>query len=346
MPSLKNPRKVLADLREGRYAPVYFLQGEEVYYIDEITSYIEKNAVPSQNRSLSLFVCYGKETTLPQVISNAKALPMFGKRQVIIVKEAQNLTSLQRATGQKKIMQYLAQPNLHTILVFAYKRKTILGKAFQQAFAKSEALLFTTPRTYLRNIPEWVKNYLQAKGYTIVPQAIAMLQNLLGTHLSLLANELDKISLGLAKGGKIQAADIIRHVGMQKEMNVFVLQDAIIERKQEQALKILYYLVQNLKKNPAILTVSILSTFFCKLLRYHHLAGTPPETQVKALQIHPYFLKTYQKAARCHPVPAVLGHLQALYQADLKLKGIQNATIQEGEILKELVLCLVVPFAT
>ncbi len=329
-------QQIIKKLKQSHYAPVYFLQGTETYYLDQITNHIEQHTLPPTQKNLNLRIYYGKEHNLANILSHARCLPMLGNRQVIIVKEAQEMADLQRAEGQKKLIEYLAQPNLKTLLLFVYKHKTLKGKKFTEAFKKGNHILYTTKKTYDNQITSWITNHVSQKGYTITPKATLVLATLLGTNLQLLANELAKIMINLPKGAQITKTWIIDHVGLQREMNVFELQKAIALRQADKAIQVMHYLCQNEKKNPIIPMITLLATFFLKVLQLHHLPPMQASQQATTLQIHPYFLKDYQAATRKHTPSAISHHLQILHRADTQLKGI-NAKLPPAEILKETV---------
>ena len=186
-------------LAEGRYAAVYFLQGTAVYYIDQIVHYIETHALPPKEKSLNLRVYYGKEQTLNEVLGRARCLPMMGTKQVIIVKEAQEMYDLQHDPGQRALAKYLENANPQTILVFAYRHKELKKKNLLQRLQQNNHVLFTTGKVYDSQIRNWIAQYVAERGCKISFEAISKLQEMLGSNLSSLANELHKIMLNLKK---------------------------------------------------------------------------------------------------------------------------------------------------
>ncbi len=330
---------IKANIEKKIYSPVYFLQGQETYYIDAIIQLFEQEFLPTHTKGMNFHIYYGKEQNLKNIIGYARCLPLLGKQQLLIVKEAQEMVDLKNAQGQKILLNYLANPSAHTILIFAYKTKTLTNKTILEHFQKSTNTLFTTPRIYENQIPDWIKEYVQQKGYQISPEAISILQSLLGTDLHLLANELKKIMINLPLQTTINAEIITKHVGMQRAFTPFELQRMVATKNVEKAFQILYYLIKNAKQHPPILITSLLTTFFVKTLQLHHLKKRDTRTQAQELQIHPFFLKDYQIASENHPETSIENYLQVLHEADLQLKGI-SAKSQEKEILTALLIRL------
>lgn len=329
--------QIIQQLAKKIYAPVYFLQGNETYFITQIVDYIEKHTLSPEEKSLNLRTYYGKTHLLRDVLSYAKCVPMLGDRQVIIVKEAQEMAILQRAEGQKQLGTYLANPSPTTLLVFAYKHKTLKAKSFVGAFKKTASILYTTPKIYERQIISWINAYVQKRHYTIDPKAALLLQNAIGLDLQRFAHALDKIMLNIPAKTAISVDIVAQQIEVARDFNVFELQDAIGNKQVDKAFQIIDYFGKNTKKNPALPMISALVSFFLKILQLHQLPPMPLDAQAKTLQIHPYFIKNYKTAAKNHPLKATLHHLQALYQADLKLKGIDTPALAENQILKEFV---------
>lgn len=338
MAKFSHTKPILEAMKKGQYAAVYFLEGPETHAIDTLIQYIEKNALAPANKALNSRTYYGREEKLQDVLSRARCVPMLGSRQVVLVKEAQEMTDLQSSAGQEKLLQYLNQANPKTILAFAYKHKTLRKQTLLQAFAKNaQQVLLTTKKIYDSQVPQWVERYVAEKGYRIAPKAILMLQGLLGTDLVLIANSLQKIMLNIPKSTCIEEEHIAQHIGMQRILSPFELQHALGVKDKPKAFEILYYFRQNSKQYPIIPLIALLTNFFLKLLQLHTLPSMPAKQLAETLQVHPYFIKEYQKAALQHSPGAITHHLQALHQADLQLKGINAPAPQEQEIIKALV---------
>src|SRR5690606_35899797 len=262
-----SPESVLADIKQNKFAPIYFLQGEEPYYIDQITEAIEKNALQESEKGCNQVVMYGKDTDVSKIITNARRYPMMAERQVVIVKEAQEIVDLNREEGQRLLESYIKNPLPSTILVFAHKHKTLDGrKSLSKAFSTG-AVMITTKKIYDNKVPEWVTNYVKNKGYTIDAKATQMLADFIGNNLSRISNEIDKIIINLKEKTTIDAGIVQQFVGISKEYNTFELQKALAIRDIVKANRIVNYFEANPKSNPVIMIIRILYAYYAKLLQ-------------------------------------------------------------------------------
>jgi DNA polymerase-3 subunit delta len=337
MPSY-TPTKALALLKKGEaFSPVYFLQGEEVYYIDLITDYLQAHALEEAEKAFNLSLIYGKEQTISNIIAQAKQYPLMGNRQLLIVKEAQELSDLQRESGQTAFINYLHKPNPATILALAYKYKTIASKAKLSTQLAEKAFLVTAKKLYGQQLSSWIKQYTLEKGLTITGRAVYWLQELAGNDLCNLANELDKVGVNLLPGDQITDAIIQSYVGLHKPFNVFDLQKAIARRDSYKAYQLILQGITASGNQVAIPLVGILCTFFTKLLLLHYTQHKTLQEIAKALEINNYFVPSYVAAAQQYPVPKIIQNIGHLQEADKQLKGIGYTTTAEIEILKELV---------
>lgn len=334
------PQQVFTELKRQQYAPVYFLQGEEPYYIDLITRYIEDNVLSTAEKGFNLTIVYGKDQTMGQVLTHARRYPVAAERQVVIVREAQELPDLLREEGQKLLTSYVKAPHPATLLVFAHKHKTLDARTALSKVLAQHAVLVHAKKVYDSQLPAWITDYVRAKGLTITEKASLMLQELVGNDLTRLARELDKVQLNLQEGGEINDAIIQEYVGVSKQFNAFELQKALATHDVFKANQILLHLAANPKNNPAILLVALLFSFFSKVLLVHHAQDKSRQALAQALQVNPYFIQEYLLAAQHYPLPKVIENMHYLYQADLQLKGIDYPAIEEGQILKELVFKL------
>lgn len=334
-----SPESVLADIQQNKFAPIYFLQGEESYYIDQITEAIEKNALQESEKGFNQVVMYGKDTDVSKIITNARRYPMMAERQVVIVKEAQEITDLNKEEGQRLLESYIKNPLPSTILVFAHKHKTLDGrKSLSKAFS-SGAVMITTKKIYDNKVPEWVTNYVKNKGYTIDAKATQMLADFIGNNLGRLANEIDKIIINLKGNTAIDAGIVQQFVGISKEYNTFELQKALAIRDIVKANRIVNYFEANPKSNPVIMIIGMLYSYYAKLLQVHHAKDKSEKSLASLLQLHPFVVKEYVIAARNYPVQKVMDNIHHLRTADLHSKGV-NANLEQGQILRELIFKL------
>lgn len=337
---LLTPKQVLDALKSQKYAPVYFLQGEEPYYIDFITGYIEEKVLNTAEKGFNLTVVYGKDQTMAQVLTHARRYPVAAARQVVIVKEAQELQDLRKEEGQKLLANYVQAPQPATLLVVAYKHKildarTPLGKVLAQY-----GVVMHAKKVYDNQLPAWIMHYVQARGLAITPKASLMLQELVGNDLTRLASELDKVRLNLQSRNEIDDTAIQAYVGVSKQFNVFELQKALAHQDVYKANQIVLYFAANPKNSPAIPLVNLLFTFFSKVLLVHHAKDRSQQALAKALQVNPYFIQEYLLAAQHYPLPKTIENIDHLHQANLQLKGIDSPTLEEGAVLKELIFKL------
>jgi DNA polymerase III subunit delta len=335
------PQQVLTALKQKQYAPVYFLQGEEPYYIDLLTRYMEENILGASEKDFNLTVVYGKEQTMSEILTHARRFPMGSERQVVIVKEAQELQDLNREEGRKYLEAYVKFSQPATLLVWAYKYKTLdtrrsLGKVLAQ-----QAVLVYSKKVYDHQVAAWITAYVHERGLSITEKATLMLQEFIGNDLARLANELNKIQLNLEQDTEIDDAMVQAYVGISRTFNAFELQKALAQKDVMKAHQIVLHFEANPRKNPAIPLVALLFSFFSKLLLLHDAKDKSAPTLEKVLQVSPYFIRDYLLAAQRYPLSKVIENIQHLHQADLQLKGVDYPATTEGKILKELVCKLV-----
>ncbi len=305
--------------------------GEEPYYADKISNFIEQNVLIDSEKDFNLHIFYGKDTSIYTIDSTVKRFPMMAKHQVVIVKEAQNLKDID------KLVFYASKPLTSTILVLNYKYKSIAkNKKIYKEIAKT-GVVFESKKLYDNQVPAWITKYLKEQKYTIEPVAAALLTEYLGTNLSKIANELDKLIISLPAGSKITNKDIEENIGISKDFNNFELQNALIKRDVLKANRIISYFEKNQKDNPIILTISSLYYFFKKLLIYHFLPDKSQRTAASSLQINPYFVKDYQMAARVYNIKKTVAIISWLREYDMKSKGYDNVSTGSGDLLKELI---------
>ena len=324
-------KQIVADIRNGNIKPIYFLFGEEPYYIDKISQFIEKNILSEEEKGFNQMVLYGKEASIDEIVGNAKRYPMMAERQVVIVKEAQELS---RTIEQ--LVDYAENPQPTTVLVICYKYKKLDKRKKLYKSVSKHGVLFESKKLYENQVSEWLRKVLHGKGYSISHKAAILLVEYLGTDLSRISKELDKLTLVLPKESQITPADIEEHIGISKDYNNFELKKAIGERDVLKAARIVNYFAQNPKDNPFVLTVSLLHNFFSQLLQYHGLNDHSPKNVASALRVNPYFVGEYQIAAKNYPMKKVSSIISHLREMDLKGKGVGATAIPQSDLLKEL----------
>lgn len=324
--------KQIADaIKSKNLKPIYFLQGDEPYYIDRISDLIAQNILTEEEKSFNQTILYGGDVTINEVISQAKRYPMMAEYQVIIVKEAQQL-----AKKIEDLAGYAEQPLPSTILVICYKYKTLDGRKKLAKLIKKNGILFESKKLYDNQVPDWIRRILAGKGYKIDDKASLMLAEFLGTDLSKISNELDKLMTLLPKGSTISALTIEENIGISKDYNIFELRNAIGVRDIVKANKIINYFAQNPKTNPLVTTIFLLFAFFTQLLIVHGLPDKSKENVIKVLKVNPFFVGQYQTAAKNYPMRKVAQIISYLNEADAKSKGVGAQALPESDLLKEL----------
>ncbi|MDQ3111138.1 MAG: DNA polymerase III subunit delta [Bacteroidota bacterium] len=322
---------IISDLKKKNYKPVYFLSGEEPYFIDQISDFIEKKVLDESEKEFNQTILYGRDTDVGTIVGEAKRYPMMSDKMVIIVKEAQNIRNIE------ELDSYIANPLDSTILVICYKYKTLdKRKSFPKTVAK-KGVLFESKKLYENKIPDWITSYLKEKKYTASPKSSQMLTEYLGTDLGKITNELDKLMINLPPGTEITPDHIQMNIGISKDFNTFELNDALTKRDVVKANRIINYFAANSKDHPLVLTIASLNSFFVKLLRYHGLEDKSKESAAKALGVHPFFVSDYIAAARNYPMQKLKAIAGYLREYDLRSKGIDNATADDGALMKELI---------
>ena len=289
--------QIVADIRDGNLKPIYFLMGEEPYYIDKISDFIEDHVLDESEKGFNQVVMYGRDVSVEEIIASAKRFPMMAERQVLIVKEAQDLSRT-----IEKLVPYIENPQPTTVLVINYKYKKIdKRKKLYKATAKN-GLIFESKPLYENQVADWIRRVLGGKKYQAEPKAAQMLVEFLGTNLSKISNELDKLMSIVPQGTIITPDHIEQHIGISKDFNNFELRKAIGEKNILKANRIIHYFAQNPRHNPLVMTISLLNSFFTQLLIFHGLKNKSREHVAKALGIRPYFVNDYSTAARYYPM--------------------------------------------
>lgn len=324
---------MINDIKAKKLKPIYFLMGEEPYYIDKISQYIETNVLSEEEKGFNQMVLYGRDVSVEDIVSNAKRYPMMAEYQVVIVKEAQDLSRT-----IEKLVDYAKQPQPSTILVMNYKYKTIDKRKALYKTLKKEAVVYESKKLYENQVGEWIRRVLSGQGYTIMPKAAQMLVEFLGTDLSKINNELEKLQIILPKGTQITPQHIEDNIGISKDYNNFELRKAIGDRNGLKAHQIINYFADNPKDNPMVVTVSLLFNFFSQLLHFHGLSDKSPRSVASSLKINPYFVNEYITAAHNFPMKKVSEIVATLRDFDVKSKGVGANSVPQGDLLKELVV--------
>ncbi len=324
------------DLRHKRFYPIYFLQGSEAYYIDQITHYLEQHILSEDEKSFNQLVVYGKDTDIETIITHARRYPMMAPYQVVVVKEAQHIKDILR------LETYAKNPLKTTILILNYKNKKIRGTTKLAKLIKKNGVLFTSESLRDYQIPAWIKKYLNDRKYKIEEAAIQLLNQYLGTDLAKIANELDKLMLNVPREVLIRKQHIADNIGISKDYNVFELQNALVNKDLPKAMQITNYFGANPKAGPLVMVISMLYRFYSKLYLYLHVKNRTEKDILSALNFrNSWFLKDFQAASRKYSIKQVKKAIELLHVYDLKSKGVGNISTSQGELMKEMVIRLI-----
>jgi DNA polymerase-3 subunit delta len=322
--------KIITDWKKGVFKPVYWLEGEEEYFIDKAVNYAENSILNESEASFNLTVFYGKDTTWPEVINACRRYPMFAERQVVIIKEAQQMRDIE------KLEPYVDNPLTSTIFIVSYKDKKVDGRTKFAKTLKEKGVLITTKKMYDNQVPEWTQELLETKGLSISPKGLALFVDHIGNDLTRIENEINKISINLGKRKMITEEDIEEFVGVSKDFNVFELQSAIAHRDFAKALRIIQYFEANPKAAPIQLVLPSLYSFFSKVFMVFGAGTTDEKGVAAAIGVNAFFVKDYMQAAKIYNFQGVERILLLLHQYNLKSIGINSPATEDASLLKEM----------
>ena len=322
--------EIVSDIKSGRVKPIYLLTGEEPYYIDKISDFIEANILQEEEKEFNQTVMYGRDVEIEDIVGVAKRFPMMAEKQVIIIKEAQYLSRT-----IDKLAAYAKNPQPSTVLVLNYKYNKIDKRKAVFKAIRSSGLVYESKRLYENQVSDWIRRVLGGKNYQVEPKAAQMLVEFLGTDLSKINNELQKLITILPPQTIITPQHIEDNIGISKDYNNFELRKAVGEKQVLKVNQIIQYFAQNPKGNPLVMTISLLNSYFTQLLIYHGLQNKSRDHVAKALGIRSFFVVDYITAAKNYPMRKVAQIISLLRDADVKSKGV-GANQSNRDILKEL----------
>ncbi|RCW92810.1 DNA polymerase III subunit delta [Winogradskyella arenosi] len=326
-------KQLVAAIKKGDLKPIYFLMGDESYYIDKVSDFIENTVLDETEKGFNQMVLYGRDVTIDDIVSNAKRYPMMAERQVVIVKEAQDLS---RTIEQ--LAKYAENPQPTTVLVLNYKYKKLDKRKALYKALKKVGVVFESKKLYENQVADWIRRVLAGKNYEISPKAAQMLVEFLGTDLSKIDNELNKLKIVLPEGTQITPNHIEENIGISKDYNNFELRKAVGQRNIVKAHQIAKYFAENPKDNPMVVSVSLLFSFFSQLLHLHGMSDKSPRSVASALKVNPYFVNEYLEASRNYPMKKVSYVIEVLREFDVKSKGVGSYAVSQGDLLKELLV--------
>lgn len=326
-----NYKEIINSIHNKDLQPVYFLMGNEPFYINRLANEFSKNVLSDEEKELNQVIFYAKDVSVEEVINEAKQFPFGSKKRIVILKEAQQIKNIEL------LDLYLDNPQSSTILVICYKGKSIdKRKKFGKNLAK-KCVIFESNKLYEDKIPSFISNYVNDYGYKINNKATVILAEYMGSNLSKISNELNKLMLIINKEEQITAKHIESHIGISKDYNIFELQNAIGQKDILKANLIINYFAKNTKDHHIIATISSLFSFFQKVITYHFVEDKSATSISKSLKINPYFINQYQKAAKNYNIKQLLCIFTYLKEYDLRSKGVNNKSTNQSELLKELI---------
>lgn len=323
--------EILNNLKKKIYHPVYFLMGEESYFIDKIADYITDHVLTDAEKGFNQTILYGKDTDVDTIVTCARRFPMMANQQVVVVREAQNIKKIE------ELEPYMKNPLKSTILVMCYKYGTLdKRKTFPKTIDKN-GILFESKRIYDNQLPAWINSYLGAHGYSISPQASAMMAEYLGVDLGKVANELDKLIITLPANTQITPDHIERNIGISKEYNIFELQNALGEKNVLKANRIINYFGANPGSNPIPRVITSLYFYYEKLLMYHFLEDKSKNAVASSLQVNPFFVQSYVNAAKNYSIKKLVEIIEILRDYDMRSKGLGNVSSSPADLQREMI---------
>jgi DNA polymerase-3 subunit delta len=346
-------KEIIKDIKKGQVAPIYFLHGEESYYIDELVKYMEGHLLTEDQKAFNMTTLYGKDSDFKQILDSARRYPIMAERQLVLVKEAQNLKTIDNLEA------YLKNPLETTTLVFAHKHKKLdkrkkFSKALTKAAKEGKAVVLETKKLYDNQLPDWISQYLKSGGFSIEPKAADMLAEYLGNDLGKIANELNKLMLSLPKGTTVDQKLIEENIGISKDYNVFELQSALANRDHIKAYRIVQYYMANPKSGPLPMVVGVLYNFFNKAYICRFLPDKYDTTIAKAIGQRAFGkpgtmskrYADYRHVVKNYSVAQLENALQMLKEYDLRSKGVGlpyvgdefSERTDHGELMREMVM--------
>lgn len=326
--------KILREWKIGAYKPVYWLEGDEPYFIDMLMDYAEKHIISEAEAGFNLSVFYGRDADWTAVVNACRRYPMFAERQVVLLKEAQHMKDVD------KLESYIEHPLSSTVFIVSYKEKKVDGRSKLAKILKQKdkAELLTTKKLYDNQLPEWAGNIVKEKGLQINPKALHMLVDHIGNDLSRIENEVEKLTLNLAGKKSITEDDVERYIGVSKEFNVFELQAAIAQKDLSRSIRIIQYFEANPKAGPIQLILPSVYNFFSKLYILKSLPNPDERSAAAALGVNPYFIKDYLSASRKYDYAGVEKTLLLLHEYNLRSVGVHDGGTSDAGLMKELVV--------
>ena len=329
--------KIITEWKKKVFKPLYWLEGEEEYFIDKVVDYAEQNILNESESSFNLTVFYGKDAVMADILNACRRYPMFSEKQVVILKEAQQMRDVE------KLEPYIEKPLTSTILVVSYKEKKVDGRTKFAKLIKERGVLLSTKKIYDNQLPQWAEEMIHAKGLEITRKALMLLVDHIGNDLSRLENEVEKIRVNLANRKTINEEDIEEFIGISKEFNVFEFQNAIALKDLARCMRIIQYFEANPKAAPIQLILPSFYSFFSKLFMIYGLNSRDEKAVAAAIGVNPFFVKDYLLAVKQYSFPEIEKALLELHRYNLRSLGVKDAGTEDASLLKEMDFKIISP---
>ena len=324
--------QIIDDLKQKKYAPVYFMEGEEPYFMDQISQFILEHVLTEEEKGFNQSILYGKDLSIDAIMTGAKRFPMMAERQVVVIREAQNIRNIE------ELATYVENPMRSTLLVINYKYKTIDKRKKLYKALQRNGVYFESKPLYESNVPAWITKYLKEKNLGIDPRAAQMITDFVGNDLQRIVNELEKVIISMVPGTSIMPEDVERNIGISKDFNMFELQKALGNKEILKSNQIINYFIDNEKQNPLPVILGMLVGFFRKILIYHTIEMKSDRNLMsQKLGVNPYFLNDYITAGRNYTLDKTINIISMMRESDLRSKGARGGSTPNGDLLRELV---------
>jgi DNA polymerase-3 subunit delta len=327
--------KILNDWKRKLYKPIYWLEGDEEYFIDKVMDFAEHRIMNEAEAPFNLSIFYGKDAVWSDVVNACMRYPMFAERQVVLLKEGQQMKDIAKLEG------YIERPLSSTIFVVSYKDKKVDGRSKLAKLLKEKGEMLSTKKLYDNQLPEWTNDLVQSKGYTLTQKALLLLVDHIGNDLCRIDNEIDKLVINLGNRKSISEDDVEKYVGVSKEYNPFELQSALVKKDLVKAIRIVNYFEANPKAAPIQLVLPALYNLFSKTYMVFSQNSSDEKVIAQSIGVNPFFVKDYMLTARNYGFEGVQNALLLLHHYNLRSLGINDGGTADGALMKELVVKIV-----
>jgi DNA polymerase-3 subunit delta len=329
---LNSLQSILTDIKNKKFSPVYFLMGDEPYFIDRVEKALSASVLTEDEKAFNQTLFYGKDSDVPEILDACKRFPMMAEHQLIVIREAQELSR-----NIEKLVDYVNQPQPSTVLVVCYKYKFLDKRKKLYKALQENSVIFESKKLYENQVPDWIQRWAKNQKRSINNKAVHLLVECLGTELSAIERALDKLMLLVSSGEEITENHIEKHIGFSKDYNNFELRKALGSGNIPHAQRICHYFAQHPRQHPVVVTLSTLHSFFMQLLQYHALEDRNPNHVSRVLGIRPFFVSEYQQAAHRYPMKSLAFILGKIREADMRSKGVGVGVVSQGDLLKQLI---------